>query len=109
MLITFDDQEYKFGFDEVDLRDAIYIQNQFGLTMTDLYEGFRKSDPKALLAIYWLMGKQNGKTFNLQTVNFKLMKFDAALTEAMVAEAKATAEANPTGDQNEVTPETNSG
>lgn len=93
MIVRFEDQDWQFALDDIDLRDAIYIQNQTGMTLNDVRKGFMESNPQALLAMYWFMMKQNGKTVDMHKVNFKALKFDAALTEAMIEEQKA---ANPT-------------
>lgn len=95
MQVEFEDKTYAFDLDEIELRDAIYVQNETGLTMSGLMQGFEKSDPAALLGLYWLMLKQNGVTQSIAKINFKVRKFDAALTAAFIAEAREIAE-NPT-------------
>lgn len=107
MIVHFEDKDYEFDLDEIDLRDAIYVQNQTSLTLNGLVSGFMESNPAALLGLYWLMMKQNGKTVSMDRVNFKVRKFDAALAEAFVAARKAEEE-NPTEDApaKEATPET---
>jgi hypothetical protein len=92
MIVHFDDKDYQFDIDEIDLTEAMYIQSNTGLTVAGMWQGFKDSDPQALRALYWLMLKQNGKTTDISKLNFKVIKFDVALVEAMTAEQ----EANPT-------------
>jgi len=106
MIVNFEDKDFQFDLDEIDVTQATYIQNHTGLTLSGLWQGFRESDPKALRALYWLMQNQNGVTMDINKVNFKALKFDKALTDAMVAEVEAT---DPTGESPaaETVPETN--
>lgn len=100
MLIQFEDEEYKLDLDEIDYTEARYIKRHTGLTLLELELGLEKIDPDALGALYWLMMKQSGTAVDLQKVNFKALKFTAALIEAK----KREAEENPTKEPDEAPP-----
>lgn len=101
MNVYFDDQQYVFDLDEIDVSQARYVKRKFGMTLMDLEEGLDRADPECLVALYWLMLAQNGKVVDPDKVNFKLVKFGIALRKASEAEA----EANPTQVQDEVVQE----
>ena len=90
MIVVWDEKDYTLDFDDIDVKQASYIQNHFGLTPMSLRAGLFATDPKAVVATYWLMMKQSGKTVDPEKVNFKIMKFWDVVTDAMVAEQKAT-------------------
>jgi hypothetical protein len=89
MLVQFDGTDYEFDLDDIDVRQAIKIQNETGLTVADMWEGFKRMDPRACLAMYWLMMAQSGKAVDMNKSNFKLVQFHSAVLEALVS-------ANPT-------------
>lgn len=99
MKINFEDKEYDFDLDELDTRQAMYIQRKFGMTLMDLEEALERVDPKGVIALYWLMKNQNGETVDPDKVNFKIVKFAMALRDAALAER----EANPTKEPGETT------
>ena len=80
MNVHFDGQDYEFELDNLDVMEARTIKRQTGLTPRDMYQGMAELDPDALVAIYWLMMKQNGKTVDVSKVNFNLIEFAAAVT-----------------------------
>lgn len=105
MIVRFDDQEYQFDLDDIDVSQARYLKRKFGLSLMDLEDGLERADVDCLVALYWLMMQQNGKTVEPDRVNFKIVQFGIALRVA----AEAEREANPTQEeQAEATPETTS-
>lgn len=92
MQVHFEDKDYDFSLDDIDVPQARYIKRKFGMTLMDLEEGLSQADPDALVALYWLMQNQNGVTIDPDKVNFKLVRFGMALKDAVIAERKA----NPT-------------
>lgn len=102
MQIEFEGESYTLDLDEIDVSEARTIKRQTGLSLFDFQQGIYNVDPDALILAYWLMMKQSGKTaIDPQKVNFKIVKFSNAITEATLrerAEEKAREEANPTGE-----------
>jgi hypothetical protein len=97
MNVTFDGEEYKLDLDEIDLSEARYIKRQTGLTLMKLQEGLKEVDGDSLAALYWLMLKQSGKVADLGKLNFAIVKFAAALSDAAERESEKEAEKeNPT-------------
>lgn len=86
MLVKFEDKEYSFDLDELDVSQATTIKNRYHFTLLGLEQGLMTGDPDALRCIYWLMLWQNGERKNIDNVNFKVVKFAAALQEANAAE-----------------------
>jgi hypothetical protein len=99
MIVNFEDKEYEFSLDDIDVPQARFIKRKFGMTLMDLENGLGEADPDALVALYWLMQNQNGVTVDPDKVNFKLVRFGIALKDAVVADN----EANPTDQPDEAT------
>ena len=104
MNIHFEDTDYNFDIEALDLAEARHIKRQTGLTMRGLMDGLTDLDPEALLAIYWLMLKQNGQMSDMNKVNFSVLKFAEAVGSAFEAEAATRAEENPTEGATEAAP-----
>ena len=107
MIIHFDDRDYNFDIEEMDLAESRHIFRQTGLTMKGLLDGLAELNPEALVAVYWLMLKQNGQVSDMNKVNFKVLKFGEAMGKAFDEEAaarKATEEADPTEGATEAAP-----
>lgn len=90
MIVVWDEKDYEFDIDDLDVKQASYIQNHFGLTPMTMRSALVEMDPKAIVATYWLLMKQNGVTIDPNKVNFKVVKFWSALMEAFNAEQQAT-------------------
>lgn len=88
MLVHFDDQDYEFDIEALDLTEARHIKRQTGLTVKGLMEGLGEMDPEALAALYWLMLKQNGKVTDMHKLNFSVLKFGEAIGAAFEKEAE---------------------
>lgn len=94
MQIEFEDQEYSFDLDEIDLRQASVIYDKCGLTLMTLELGLGDGNPAAMRAIYWLMLSQNGREEDIDRLNFKVVKFAHALqVSGEKAEKEAAAKA----------------
>jgi hypothetical protein len=102
MIVHFDDKDYQFDLDEIDVSQARYILRKFQMTLMDLEDGLERANPESLVALYWLMLAQNGTIVDPDKVNFKIVKFGMALKVA----ADKESEANPTEGAAEVAPET---
>lgn len=94
MKISYEDKEYDFDLDEIDVSQATVIKRKFGLTLLSLESGLREGDPDSLRCLYWLMLTQDGQRVNIDNINFKIVKFANAIQEANLreleeAEAKA--------------------
>jgi hypothetical protein len=99
MIVHFEDKDYQFDLDDIDVSQARYLKRKTGMTLMDLEDGLERADPDCLVALYWLMLAQNGKAIDMDKVNFKLVKFGIALRKA----AEAEREANPTEELDEAT------
>lgn len=95
MLVNFEGKDYTFDIEALDVSEARTIKRQTGLTVRKLMDGLEDLDPDAMVALYWLMLKQNGTMTDPNKVNFPLLKFGEALAEAFDRESEAQ-EANPT-------------
>ena len=89
MEINYEGTDYTFDLEEIDVMQARRIKKTFGLTLFGLEEGLGVGDPDALAAVYWLMLIQSGQKANMETVNFKLVKFAAAVNDAQKAAEEA--------------------
>lgn len=81
-VVHFEDKDYDFDIEAMDLAQARAIKSQTGLSIRKLMDGLGDFDPEAMAALYWLMLKQNGVTVDIRKVNFKVLEFAEALGEA---------------------------
>lgn len=88
MKIAFDGTEYDFDLDEITISQATTIKRKTGLSLLALERGMTEVDPDAMRAIYWLMLVQNGRSVDLDRVDFKPVLFSMALYDAIQAAAK---------------------
>lgn len=95
MLVHFEDQDFQFDLEAMDLSQARYIKRQTGLTVKGLMEGLQEFDGDALVALYWLMKQQNGVAVDVHKVNFPVFKFAEALSKALDAESESEADPTP--------------
>ena len=95
MVIEYEGKTYTVDPDEILLDEAMFIKVKFNFTLRAWQTALEESDPSALLALYWLMMKQNGTRVDPDRVNFKVVKFIEAFDQAQRAEAE-TAEETPT-------------
>lgn len=89
MKVTYEDREYEFDLDEIDVDQAQLIYSKTGLTIITLEAGLEEMNPFALKAVFWLMLVQNGEKADFDRVNFKLAKFLSALMDANKAKQEA--------------------
>jgi hypothetical protein len=80
--INYEDKDYTFDLEEIDVNQATIIHRKTGLTLFTLEEGLAKGDPGALRAIFWLMLAQNGENEDIDRINFKIVKFARAVDAA---------------------------
>jgi len=101
MIINFEDRDWDFQLEEIDLKQAIAIQLAYGFTLDDWYQALEHSDARALQCLYWLMLQQNGVIKPIAECNCKIMALGeamAAAQEAAAAAAKAAEAAEPEPD-----------
>lgn len=87
MNINYDDTDYSFDLDEIDVSQATTIKRKYGFSLLTLEAGLREGDPDALRCIYWIMLSQNGVNKNIDNVSFKVVKFSNAIQNAVLAES----------------------
>jgi hypothetical protein len=90
MLINWKDEEFNFDLDEMTVAQAKVIKVHCQFTLLGLVNALKVGDPDALRAAFWLMHVQSGKTCNIDTIDFKIVEFLNALTDASKAEEAAT-------------------
>jgi hypothetical protein len=92
MQVEWEGDTYTFDLDEIEVEQACTIQDNWNLTLMGLDRGLNDGDPKALTAIYWLMHVQSGKALSVRGINFKVVKFLAAIQEAGERQEREEAE-----------------
>jgi hypothetical protein len=98
MEVIYEDKAYTLDFDEITVTQAKVIKTHCGMTLKGLEEGLADGDADALKALFWLMVVNTGETANIDTVDFKIVKFSKAVQEGaekerLAAEAKDEADA----------------
>ena len=93
--VRFEDQEFELDIEELTLNQALYIYRQAKMSVRDLMVGLQDLNPDAMAALYWLMLDQNGKRADIGKLNFKILAFAAALSDAFPSDEE-DAEADPT-------------
>lgn len=84
MLVNYDDREWELDLDEMDVKQARTIKVATGLTPLELQRGMVQVDPDALVGLFWYMQVTNGEKCDIRRVNFKLVKFSNAISDAIV-------------------------
>lgn len=87
MIVKFEDEELDFSLDEITVSQATTLKRKLGLTLIGLDAGLSDGDPDALRAVYWLMQTQAGKRVDIDSVDFKIVKFANAIQAAVEVEA----------------------
>lgn len=105
MIVNFEGRDWTLDLDEIDYSQAKALKRQHGLTLIALQDGLKQADPDALGALYWLMKAQSGVAVDMNKVNFKIVQFGIALSDASDREEAEAAEVDPT-EQPEATPAT---
>lgn len=93
MIVRFDDRDYDFDIDDIDVRQAMVIKVKTGFNLLEWQAALEQADVDAIKALYWLMLSQNGIASDIDQVNFKILKFTKAFKEASENEATTV---NPT-------------
>lgn len=88
MLVHYEDKDYEFDIDDLDIGQASMLKRKYGLTLLSLQKGLLEGDPDALRAVYWLMLAQSGQRVNIDNVQFKIVKFANAIQAAVEAESE---------------------
>ena len=96
MQVHFEDQDFQFEIEDIDVSQSRHIYKQTGLSVRGLLDGLKEINPDALVALYWLMKAQNGTVVDMGKVNFPILRFAAALGDGLDAEKKEQAEERPT-------------
>ena len=94
MVVEFEDKSWTLEIDEIDVRQAMAIKVKTGFNLLEWQAALEQGDVNAAKALYWLMLAQNGVNKDMDQVNFKVLKFIAAVGAAAQAEGKS--EGNPT-------------
>ena len=89
MNVHFEDQDSVLILDDITVGQAKVIKVHRQLSMKAFTEGLQELDPDAMVAAYWLMQVQSGRSCNIDTVDFPLVKFASALGDAALAEKAA--------------------
>lgn len=89
MLVHYEDKDYEFDIDDLDVVQATMLKRKYGITLLSLQKGLLEGDADALRAVYWLMLAQNGQRVNIDSVQFKIVKFANAIQDAVEAENAA--------------------
>lgn len=95
MKVDFEGRAWGLDVDEIDVAQAMVIKVKTGFNLLQWQAALEEGDVQAAKALYWLMLAQNGVHKDLDVVNFKVLKFIAAVGKASESEA----EADPTTDQ----------
>jgi hypothetical protein len=98
MEVVYEDTTYDLDFDEITVSQAKVIKTSCGMTLKALETGLADGDADAMRALFWLMVVNSGEKANIDTIDFKIVKFSKAVVEAsekqrIAAEAKDEAEA----------------
>jgi hypothetical protein len=98
MEVVYEDKTYDLDFDEVTVAQAKVIKTHCGMTLKGLEQGLADGDADALRALFWLMVVNSGGQANIDTIDFKIVKFSKAVQEGsekerIAAEAKDEADA----------------
>lgn len=100
--VHFEDRDWEFEDDKVQLKQAMVFHQEYGLTLRAWQDGVKDLDPRSIACSYWLMLQQNGVVRPLRDVDFDTLAFMMAYVEGMQAEAERKkaeeAEPDPTPD-----------
>jgi len=92
MKIDFEGRTWSYDDEDITVDDAEVIEKETGGSVADWAQSRAGVGSKAYRILYWLMRSQNGDPVPLADVNFRLLPFVEAFTNALRAET-ATAEA----------------
>lgn len=98
MLVNFEDRDWNLDVDELDVAQAMVIKVKTGFNLLQWQAALEAGDVLAAKALYWLMLAQNGISADIDLINFKVLKFIAAVGQAALAD-KQSGEKDPTGGQ----------
>lgn len=89
MIIEFEGRPWEWDPDaDVTVKEATVLRLAHGMSVSDWLDGLRVIDERSWAFTYWLLKKRNGIVTPFADVDFPLMAFISAYTEA----AKAAAE-----------------
>lgn len=97
MLVQFEDRDWNLDVDELDVAQAMVIKVKTGYNLLQWQSALEQGDVLAAKALYWLMLAQAGITADIDLINFKVLKFIAAVGKAALA--SKTSEKDPTEGQ----------
>ena len=95
MLVKWEEKEFTLDLDEMTVAQAKVIKIHCQLTLMSLVNALREGDPDALRAAFWLMHAQSGVPCNIDRIDFVIVKFLNAITEASKAETDAKVALEP--------------
>lgn len=94
MEVIYENETYDFDFDEITVQQAKTIKSQCGMTLKGLEDGLGEGDADSLRALFWLMMVNSGIKADINTVDFKIVKFSKAVQDAAEKERKVLEEAD---------------
>lgn len=94
MIVKFEDRDWTLDLEELDVAQAMVIKVKTGFNLLQWQAALEVGDVMAAKALYWLMLAQNGVAADIDLINFKVLKFIAAVGQATAAEGKS--EKDPT-------------
>jgi hypothetical protein len=80
--IRFEDREWDFDEDEIDVRQATVLYLTYKMTLREWIEGVSQVDQRSLHFTYWLMLQQNGVIKPIADCNPKIIAFGVAYGDA---------------------------
>src|ERR1700689_1329781 len=101
MKINYQDKEYEFDLDAMDVAQAKVIKVHCGLTLKGITEGMGELDPDAMRAAFWLMKVQSGESCDIDRVNFPLVEFASAIIASAELKQKEIEELEESGPKDE--------
>lgn len=88
MKVDFEDRVWDLDIDEIDVAQAMVVKVKTGFNLLQWQAALEQGDVVAAKALYWLMLAQNGVNKDLDVVNFKVLKFIAAVGKASEGEGE---------------------
>lgn len=82
MKVTVDGQVYDYDANRLMVREAMEIQERTGLNLSRWQAGLQESDPKAVLALVYLLKQRAGEKPEWDALDFDLATLEIADDEA---------------------------
>jgi hypothetical protein len=89
MKVEYEGSVYDMDLEEITVRQAKVIKTKCGLSLKGLEDSLQEGDADGLRALFWLMLENSGEHVDIDSVDFKIVKFANAVQAASKAEAEA--------------------